>query len=186
MKRAFFLFVVLLVAGRKVSAQSVFDLVFEQNKTQLKDMAAQIAALQGYSDLLETGYGISGSGLDGIAGIEQADEDQHAGYFASLDVVSPAVTNDPRVSGIRQYNGAVATVADALAGLGTPLAATVAANLKRAAAEDLAALQALLTDGDLQLEDAERLRLIGVLYADARARLAFAVDAYGKLQGIKQ
>jgi hypothetical protein len=186
MKRVFFLVVVLLVLGRKGSAQSVFDLVFEQNQTQLKDMAVQIAALEGYSDVLETGYGISGSGLDSIAGIEQVDEDQHASYFASLGAVSPAVAGDPRVAGIREYNRRVSTVADAMAGLGTTLAVTVAANLKTAVAADLAALQALLTDGDLQLEDAERLKVIGVLYADARARLAFAVDAFWKMEGTKQ
>ncbi len=182
MKRAFFPFVVLLIVERKVSAQSVFDLVFEQNQTQLKHLAAQIAALDDYSSLLETGYGITGSGLDSIAGIGQADEDQHASYFASLDAVSPAVANDPRVAGIRQYNGAVLTVAAAIAGLGTPLATTVAANLKGAVARDLEALQELLTNRDLQLEDADRLGLIGVLYTDARMRLAFAVYAFGELK----
>ncbi len=186
MKKAFFLFWVLLVVGQNVPAQSVFDLVFEQNQTQLKYLAAQIAALQGYSDLLETGYGISGSGLDTIAGIEQADEDQHAGYFGSLVAVSPAVANDPRVSAIRQFNGDVATVASAMTGLGTSLSVTVAANLKTACTDDLAALAELVTDRDLQLADAERLKLIGVLYADARARLAFALDALWKMQGSKQ
>src|SRR5580693_3882877 len=102
MKGGFFLFVFLLVRGRKGSARWGFDRV-----------AAQIAALEGYSDLLETGFAISGSGLDSIAGIEQDDEDQHAAYFASLDAVSPAVAGDPRVSAIREYNRAVATVAGA-------------------------------------------------------------------------
>jgi hypothetical protein len=164
----------------------VFDLVFEQNQTQLKYLAAQIAALEGYSSVLETGYVITGGGLDSIAGIEQDDEDQHANYFGSLAAVSLAVANDPRVAGIRQYNGGVSTVAVAMAGIATSLAVTVAANLKTAVAQDLAALQELLTDGDLQLADAERLKVIGVLYTDARARFAFAVDAFGKMQGSKQ
>ena len=185
MKKAILSVVLAVTAGQQISAQT-FDEWFEQNKTQLKYLTTQILALEGYSSLLETGNGIAGSGLDSIAGIEQADEEQHADYFASLDAVSSAVASDPRVTGIRQYNAATLVVAKMMAELGTTVGGTLAANFKTAAGKDLAALAAWLMDGEVQLADAERLRVIGELYAEAQVRFAFAVEVFGQLEGIKK
>ena len=58
--------------------------------------------------------------------------------------------------------------------------------MKEACAEDSTWLEEIVTNGDLELEDAERLRLIGVLYSNARGRYAFAVDLWRELTGMKK
>jgi hypothetical protein len=165
----------------ELSAQT-FDEWFHQNSTQLKYLALQIAALDGYSRALEDGYGITGDGLNGIAGIQAADTTMHGQYFASLDVVSPAVRADPRAADIKQYCQAVEQLASLIGTAGTVLDGTIAANLEAACAQDLGWLDVLLTDGDLGLEDAERLQLIGELCERAKARYAFSVEVYLDLQ----
>jgi hypothetical protein len=66
------------------------------------------------------------------------------------------------------------------------LGATVAGNLRAACDEDLAWLNEVLTDGDLELTDSDRLRLIGTLYSNAKGRYAFSVDLLWELKGIKK
>jgi hypothetical protein len=175
MKKTGWLLVLMFMVAKGLSAQT-FDEWFEQNSTQLKYLALQIAALDGYAGVLEDGYRITGNGLSGIAGIQAADTAMHGQYFESLEVVSPAVRADPRVAGIKQYCQAVEQLAALIAAAGTAMDGKIAANLEAACEQDLGWLDLLLTDGDLGLEDAERLRLIGKLYGEARARFGFAVE----------
>jgi hypothetical protein len=182
MKKAGWLLVFMLAVTKELHAQT-FDEWFQQNSTQLKYLVAQIAALDAYSGALEDGYGITGGGLNGIAGIQAADTTMHGRYFSSLEVVSSAVRADPRVADIKQFCGTVSQLEVLIASVGTALDATIAGNLEAACVQDLGWLDVLLTDGDLALEDSERLGLIGRLWSDARARWAFAVEVWVEIQG---
>jgi hypothetical protein len=185
MKKAGWLLVLMFSATMNLSAQT-FDEWFRQNSTQLKYLEVQIAALQAYSVVLRAGYRIAAEGLGGIGSIELADTTIHANYFSSLELVSPAVRGDPRVAEVLAYCKDVPVLADRIAALGLELGATVAENLRAACDEDLAWLNEVLTDGDLELTDSDRLRLIGTLYSNAKGRYAFSVDLFWELKGIKK
>jgi hypothetical protein len=170
-----------------LSAQTVNE-IFLQNSTQLQYLEEQIAALQIYAQTLQSGYHVVSSGLDTIDRIKESDFALHAGYFSSLDDISPAVNADVQVADIRLYNARLPTITTAIAEEGrkqaawSALTAGIAANLLAAANIDGQLLDEVLTDGQLQLEDAERLKLIGTLYAKAKERYGFALDVLGKLE----
>lgn len=181
----------LVAAGVLISwalcAQSFSDW-FGQNDTQLAYMEEQIAALQVYASTLQSGYHVVSSGLQTIDGIKQADFALHAGYFSSLDDIAPAVNRDVQVADIRLYNRWLPPITMRIAEEGrkhrawTALTAGIAANLLAAANLDGQLLDEVLTEGKLQMEDAERLTLIGTLYAKAKDRYGFALDVLVKLE----
>jgi hypothetical protein len=169
-----------------VNAQSFGDW-FNQNGTQLAYMQAQIEALQVYAQTLQSGYHIVSNGLDTIDRIKNADYMLHAGYYSSLDEVSPAVSSDAQVADIRLYNDRLIPVANAIAQEGQrqpawgALTAGIAANIGAAGNLDDRMLDYLLTDGGWQMEDAERLEWIKDLYLKAKTRYGFALDVLEKL-----
>jgi hypothetical protein len=181
MKKAGWLLALMFSVTMNLSAQT-FDEWFRQNGTQLKYLIAQISALDAYSAALEDGYGITGGGLSGIAGIQTADTAMHGRYFSSLEMVSSAVRADPRVADIRQFCGTVRQLAVLIASEGTALDAVIAGDLEDACVQDLDLVNVLLTDGDIALENAERLKLIGTIYSNAKARWAFAMEFYKDLK----
>jgi hypothetical protein len=185
MKKASWLLVLMFWVTINLSAQT-FDEWFRQNSTQLKYLIAQISALDAYSTALEDGYWITGGGLNGIAGIQAEDTTMHGRHFSSLEIVRSAVRADPQVADIRQFCGTVRQLAMLIASEGTALDAVIADNLEAACEQDLGWLDVLLTDGDIALEDAERLKLIRMIYSNAKARMTFAVGVLGDLRGIKK
>jgi hypothetical protein len=128
------------------------------------------------------------NGLETIDRIQQSDFALHAGYFSSLDVVSPPVGADAQVSATRLYNARLPAITTAIAEEGrkqpawATLTAGIAANILAAGNLDGQLLDEVLTDGQLQMGDAERLKLIGTLYAKAKDRYSFALDVLGKLE----
>jgi len=163
-----------------VSAQSFGDW-FNQNGEQLAYMQEQIAALQVYAQTLQSGYHISSNGLQSIDQLKEADYALHAGYFSSLDAIPRAVSEDAQVADIRLYNSRMPTISNAIARKGqlqpawSALTAGIAANIVAAATIDGQLLDEVLDPGQLQMENADRLRLIGTLYAKARERFGFSL-----------
>ena len=170
-----------------LSAQSFGEWV-NQNGDQLTYMEEQIAALQAYAATLQSGYHVVSTGLQTIDDIKEADFALHAGYFSSLNNVSPAVNPDVQVADIRLYNGRLPAITTAIARAGqqqaawSALTAGIAANILAAGNLDGQLLDQVLTPGALQLEDAERLALIGALYAKAKDRYGFALYVLEKLK----
>lgn len=169
-----------------LSAQSLNDWV-NQNGTQLAELQEQIAALQVYAATLQSGYHVVNNSLQSVDQISEADFSLHAGYFSSLDEVSPAVSTEVQVADIRLYNARLPAITTAIANEGqkepawSALTAGIAANILAAGNLDGQLLDKVLMDGVLQLADAERLALIGTLYVKAKDRYGFALDVLEKL-----
>ena len=164
-----------------VSAQSFTDWS-NQNGTQLAYLKEQIAALQSYMQTQQMGYQVIDSGLQTINRIKEADYAQHAKYFSSLGRTSGAVHSDAQVAMIRLYNAQLPEITDSIVNEGKvhpawrSLAENIAANILGAGNVDGQLLNAVTSNGPLQMEDEELLAMIGKLYARAKERYDFAMD----------
>src|SRR5258706_10649819 len=77
-----------------------YDEWFRQQKTQIKYLTEQIAALQVYAGYVEKGYKIAKDGLDAIHAIKQGDFSLHNKYFSSLKNVNHNVKAYAKIADI--------------------------------------------------------------------------------------
>lgn len=163
---------------------------FKQNSTRLKYYARQIAALQIYAGELEKELQVSDAGLTAISGSKQGEYDLHQGYYASLEDINPAVGQMPEVAEIRDLQAAIMQrFSMALSRyrsdgvLGADRVATVEqaySAVLQACSSDVAALAAVLTTGNWQMTDDQRIARIRGLDAAMRQRYAFTMAFTGR------
>ncbi len=174
MKKILIVFIVILCAGN-LSAQTWSEW-FRQNATQRKYLLQQIAALKIYTGYLSKGYSIAKNGLNTIKGFKNGDLWQHTNYFTSLVTINPKVKRYTRVADIISLQISI-----------TKQSASAIKNFKRNphftqteinylrqvlnslladCAKNLDELFSLITNGNLQMKDDERIKGIDKLYAD--------------------
>ena len=149
-----------------VRAQT-FSEWFFQKKTQINYLKKQIAALMAYDDQLQQGYDIARDGTDAITTVKQADLDLHSGYFTSLKSVNPVIRGSPEVEETIRLAEVVTEVAEQ--------AGNAEAGVVTDCEEDIALLEMLITDGQLEMTDAERMKAIDVLYERMKRRCTAAI-----------
>ena len=184
MKRVMMAFLGLLVTlpGRSQS----FAEWFEQNSTRLKYYAQQIAALQVYYNQLEKGYSICNVGLEVIGGSKQGEYDLHNGYYASMGQINSVLRQLGEVAEITGLQVAIIhRFTDALAryrgsGLLGPerlaYIGHVYSNVLQAGLADVGVLTEVLTSGDWQMTDDQRMGRIRELDAAMRDRYEFTLS----------
>lgn len=154
-----------------------------QKKTQIKYLLQQIAANKVYIEYIQKGYGIARKGLNTIQRIKQGDFDLHRDFISSLSNVNPKVKNYTRVADIIAYQVRILKEMK-----------TVTSNLKesdqfnpdeldyskavfeRLLEECLKSMDELflvITSGELQMKDDERIKRIDQLYLDMQDKYAF-------------
>ena len=147
MKR-YFLIVLVVMGNAMVGRGQLLGGFFDQGATELKDYAAQIAALELYIHKAQQGYRNLESGLAGIGNIHQAEYDLHQSYFGNLAAVNPKITAMPEVAEIVKLQPPVGAAGQA----------------------DLFELTELLTPGKLTMSDDQRIERILELDADMKRR----------------
>lgn len=156
---------------------------FSQNSTQRKYLLQQIAAFKVYTGYLSKGYSIAKNGLNTIKGFKNGDLTQHTNYFNSLVTVNPKVKRYTRVAEIITLQISIAKQS-----------VTAIKNFKRNrhftqaeisylqnvlnavltdCAKNLDELFILITNGNLQMKDDERIRGIDKLCADMQDKQQF-------------
>lgn len=154
-----------------------------QKKTQIKYLLEQIIANKVYIEYIGKGYGIARKGLNTIQRIKQGDFGLHRDFINALSNVNPKVKNYTRVADIIAYQ--LRIVKDVK---------TVTGNLKesnqfnpdeldyskavfeRLLEECLKSMDELflvITSGELQMKDDERIKRIDRLYLDMQDKYAF-------------
>jgi hypothetical protein len=171
----------MMVTGR---AQTFAEL-FQQNSTRLKYYGQQIAELGIYLQELKKGYGIVDAGIGSINGSKQGEYDLHGTYYASLGAINPAVGQLGEVAEIIVLQAAIIKrFTDALSGYRASgqfganalgYIQNVYGNILQAGISDVAVLTELLTGGDLQLTDDQRMSRILELDAGMMDRYRFTL-----------
>jgi hypothetical protein len=156
---------------------------FNQNSTQRKYLLQQIAAFKVYSGYLSKGYSIAINGLNTIKGFKNGDLTQHTNYFNSLVRLNPKVKRYTRVAEIIALQISIAKQsASAIKSFKRNRHFTqteinylqqVLNSMLADCAKNLDELFSLITDGNLQMKDDERIKAIDKLYADMQDKQQF-------------
>jgi hypothetical protein len=157
---------------------------FNQKATQIKYLLQQIAANEIYVQYLEKGYSIAQNGLQTIHDIKRGDFNLHSDFFNSLKSVNPKIKSWAKVADITSFQLQIVKEAK--------LAVQHISASNQFTSEEITYLQnvfnhllgeclggideliAVITSGDLEMTDDERIKRIDRIYEDMQERLTFS------------
>jgi hypothetical protein len=157
--------------------------IFSQKKTLIKYLAQQVAALQVYIGYAQKGYSIAKDGLNFIGDIKKGDFNLHSNYFNSLKKINPTVSKYAKVADIvscninmiKSYKASCKIMNESgqFTGKEISYVYSVLTKVIDDASNVIDDLVMLITPGNYQMKDDERLRRIDVLYADMQDKQTF-------------
>lgn len=181
--RKIVLFLLLIVNSKFLSAQNS-DEWFHQKKTQIKYLLQQIAANEVYIQYLQKGYKIAENGLQTINSIKHGDFNLHHDFFNSLKNVNPKIKNLANVTGIialqlqiiKQAKSAVLHVQSSTQFTADEITYLqhVFNHLLDECAKDINDLSMVITSGNAQMTDDERINRINAIYTDMQDKFSFS------------
>jgi hypothetical protein len=170
--------------------------VLSSQRLQAQDlittMAEQLAKLELYLQEAKQGYNIVQQGLTTIGNIKKGDFDLHSLFFSSLMLVNPVIKGYGKIADIIAmqvqilYNSKQYTSQFVSSGVYnrdelTYLAA-VYSNLSDLTGQDIDELTGIITDGDWQMTDDQRLTRIDLLYTKVSEKYAFIQSFSSRVQ----
>ena len=155
----------------------------QQKKTQRKYLLQQIAALRTHLQYVKKGYDIAHKGLSTIKSIKNGEWDLHKDYFGSLLIVNPAIKNYARVADIismqvRMVKQVRSLIDECRQGkLLTPgeidYVVKVCDHLLYECLKNMEELIMVITSGQLEMKDDERIKMIETIYAAMQEKSVF-------------
>jgi hypothetical protein len=175
--------VLALILGLHVCHAQTWDEWWEQKKTQIEYLFKQIAALKVYTGYLEKGYEVAKEGTQLISNIKHGDFDLHNGYFSSLKSVNSVIKNSSRVTDIVSFQTAIirqfkklisyCQESDQFTASEIKHINSVYDNLIAQCERQIDELRLVITSGELEMKDDERLKRIESIYSDMRDKYSF-------------
>ena len=149
-------------------------------QSDIKAMLKQIAKLEIYIIDLEKGYKIAREGLTTIGEIKNGEFNLHSLFFSSLKTVSPAIARYSKIAEIISDQVSIVQQFKKLLKIQTGFSSTeityitsVYNHMTDECSKDLNALIAVLTDGEFEMTDDERIKRIDQIYSDMKDKYAF-------------
>lgn len=153
---------------------------------QREELLKQIAAFQVYIGYAQKGYAIAKKGLNVIGDLKRGEVDLHLDYFNSLKTINPKIKNYARVGQIialqvkilKSYSRTMSYVNqnDLFHGDEVAYVKRVLDRLLKDCDATAEELTAVLTKGELELKDDERLERINALYQNMLESQSFCED----------
>jgi len=172
----------LLLAASTVCAKAQsfsFSDLFGQGEKDIKNMEAQIAALNAFETSVRQGYTMLHSEWTAISSWKNGEFNLHQSYYTSLSTVNPVVKSSVNLSAIQSDQQSIISQFNSVAsiqGLTTNeqiYVNTVAQNVIGQCNSDLDELQKVLANGKLQMSDNERIKRINQLTAGIQDKYLF-------------
>lgn len=164
------------------SAQNLNEWL-RQNRTQKKYLETQIAELKIYLELTKKGYQIAKEGLATIHSIKNGEFKLHKNFFDTLLIVNPAVSGNPRLRDITDLHGQINEICNkgpTLLSVSGQLSAQELSYISKVYSKVyddcqgiLNALLVLIRNGNLKMNDAQRLERLEVLYSQMHSNFRF-------------
>ena len=158
----------------------------QQKKTQRKYLMQQIAAFQMYLRHLKNGYDIAHTGISTVKNIKNGEWDLHKGYFGSLATVHPAIKNYAKVADIISMQIRIIKQVRALINESRQRKLLNAGEIEYVVkicdhllAECLKSMENLImviTSGELEMKDDERIKMIETIYAAMQDKSVFLLS----------
>lgn len=161
---------------------------FEQKKTQKKYLLDQIAALEAYRSVLSQGYREAKGGLTSISGSLQSEFDLHNQYYDRLNTASPAVKNNKQLQDILEWQNDILQQVQKFrkaAGLTSDeknYVEKVSTALLQDCADQMNALENIISDNQLKMSDQERISGLDKIYTSMQDNYRFAADFAARLK----
>jgi hypothetical protein len=152
---------------------------FSQKKTQIKYLTLQIAALEQYGSYIKQGYTISRNGLGSIGGYIKGEYGLHSSYYGSLKTVNPEIKSNGKADSIVRYAQQIPGQFDHLNKLNgldndnRQYVELVKAKVLDECNKDLAELQLIMTVGQAEMTDDERIKRLDMVYVHMKDKYAF-------------
>lgn len=153
-------------------------------KPKHKRLIEQIAALQVYIGYAQLGYSIANKGLTTVRNIKNGDFNLHRDFISSFKKVNPKIKGYAKVADIIALQlRIISAIKECLRGVKDARQFTTAEidhcamvfqNVLTASLENIEQLLEIISDGELQMKDDERLKRIDALYADMQDKFAFS------------
>jgi hypothetical protein len=161
-----------------------FDEWFRQKKTQIQYLADQVAANQVCIEYARKGYQIARNGLGIISDLEQGGFNLHTDYFNSLKSISPVLSGYGKVAGIITSAGKITSLCKTTlqqmnksgqfrVGEITYISQVFDKLLKQVLGE-VNELEKIITAGNYEMSDDQRLERIDHLFGEVQKTLRFA------------
>jgi len=177
-----YILILSLVFSILANAQTLAEWT-QQKKTQIQYLQDQIAANKVSIDYLEKGYEIARTGLNTIQNIKNGDFNLHRDFFGSLEIVNPKIKTYTRVADIIAYQvRIVKNISTTIKNLKESgqfntneldYSKAVFENLLDECVKNVDELYLVITSGDLQMTDDERIKRIDQLYTDMQDKYSF-------------
>jgi hypothetical protein len=155
----------------------------EQKETQIKYLVQQIAAFQTYLGYARQGYEIAHKGITTVENIKNGEWNLHKDFFGSLKTVNPVIKNSAKVTDIIALQvGLVKTsriLIDECRQNGQVTSQEIAYlenvcnKLLLESLKNIDELIMVITSGELQMKDDERINQIEKIYADMKEKQVF-------------
>ncbi|MBN8836134.1 MAG: hypothetical protein J0I09_02665 [Sphingobacteriia bacterium] len=182
MKKIFTVAVVCIIIATPTSAQT-FSEWFKQSETQRKYLVQQIAGLQVYFQFAKQGYDIVRKGLNSIRDIKKGDFNIHNTFFTSLKNVNPAIKKYQKAIDIISIEAATIVQAkktlkllkqnNGLTANEITYCESVINFMLQECLKLIDQFLLIITSGNLEMKDDERIRQVDALYADVQDKHAF-------------
>ncbi len=153
-------------------------------KPKHKRLIEQIAALQVYISYAQQGYSIANKGLTTVRNIKSGDFNLHRDFISSFKKVNPKIKAYVKVADIIALQlRIISATKECLKGVKEARQFSIAEidhcsmvfqNVLNASLENLEQLLEIISDGQLEMKDDERLKRIDALYADMQDKYAFS------------
>jgi hypothetical protein len=163
---------------------------FSQNRATV--ILEQIAKFEVYLSYLKKGYDIVNKGLTLIGDIKHGDFNLHKDYFNSLDQVNPQIKSDVKIAAMIAMQVEMLSSYKAYyqqfraSGVFTNQEInyfySVFTTLLNDVAEDITELTNVVTDGQLQMKDDERINRIDKLYTGMTGKYNFLYSFADQVQ----
>lgn len=155
------------------------DEFFNQKKTQLRYLSEQIAALRLYAGYVKDGYKIVNNGVQTVRGLKNGEFDLHDAFFKSLKAVKPSIRNSEKIADFVTLQVAIGKSLTRIKGLqylSVPqreYVDGVKSQVLKECNEDLEELLLVITTGQLEMKDDERMKRIDKIYASLSDKFSF-------------
>jgi hypothetical protein len=174
--------IIVLLSSQILHAQNRNEW-FEQKKTQKKYLLQQIVALKVYLGYLEKGYDIASKGLNTIHDIKKGDFNLHNNFFNSLKQVNPKIQKSAKVADILAYQVRIVKIAKQnierinengqFTNEELDYCKIVFDNLLTECLKNIDELVMMITSGEVEMKDDERIKRIDQLYVDMQDKYSF-------------
>lgn len=169
---------ILFLALSMSSQAQTWNEFFRQKKTQEKYLLQQIVALKVYAGYVKDGYVIVSKGIHSIESFANGEFSLHDAFFSSLKVVSPLIANNGKVDDILGWQVEIKKQFSSLSKMPVHdqrknYFEKVKDKIVKECEVDLEELLQLISSGELEMSDDERLKRLERIHHSMKDKYQF-------------